>query len=105
MMWLGILVSVICGLVLIVAGAVSVRPASTAGGLLLAAAGALELLALCCVRGANLAGPEVGGGDDALRLLQASWAAASCLDLVVVGLVTAAFVVTSKKLRASGPPG
>ena len=103
MMWLGLLIGILSGLALIAVGVFVLRPASKGGGFLLAGAGALELLTVCCVRGTTYLqdsqGVDLGGRDAAI----ATSAASSCTDVVIVLLIAAAFFAASKQLRPTKP--
>jgi hypothetical protein len=105
--WLGVIVRILAGLGMIVVGVAVARPASKGGGILLALAGAIELLTTCCVQVTlrlNEEGTLVGsGGEDALRISQAALLSGSCTDLLVFGLLAAAFVALSKQARQAKP--
>jgi len=87
----------LAGIAIIVLGVTMVRKASPRAGYLFAAAGALELFAVCCVRGLNTYAEETGGARDMYTITAVLGGIESLLAMVLIAVAFA--------LLAKGIPG
>jgi hypothetical protein len=87
----------LAGIAIIVLGVTMVRKASPRAGYLFAAAGALELLAVCCIRGLNSFAAERFGPRDVYTITAVLGGIESLLAMVLIAVAFA--------LLAKGNPG
>lgn len=104
MIWVAFVLNLAIAIGLMVVGGTVVRRAAKAPGFLLVAAGAVEMLTMCCVRVSSMVTQAEGfDGETAIRVAQVSMLGSACTDVIVVGLIIAALVVLAKELRAIAP--
>lgn len=106
MTWLYFVVKVFLLLGLVGAGATLVRQAHARSGYLLVAAGALQLVTSCCVRGVHLA---VDYSYERQMMFNGLTLLSTLVHIVVVGLVIAALVglanaLSARRKQAAPPP-
>ena len=97
MSWLFLLVEILAGAGLMGVGLAVVKPAKSASGYLLAAAGGILLLGGCCLFGLSRA-PQ-SGYDETMIVYSISLIGGGCSDLVIVGLMTAAAATLAKGFK------
>ena len=100
MTWVILLPEVLAGAGLIGVGLLLARPVNSASGLLLAAAGGLVTIGGFCLLGIRRL--PASGYDEAMVLRSVSTLGSGCVDLVVVGLITAAALTLAKGFKERG---